>query len=410
MLFKFLRALVLLVFLLCITLWVPAQHEIDLTGNVNIYGQLQCDWCGAASGQMIMDGYPNPADRLFIAQANIWNTIQANNSTDPTDVAQDWATDPIGLRGAMLALNPPPGGTWSIHTNANRDTVMFDILYWMNRNEYPVATLINQGAHWVVIVGYETDVEPVMGSNPVLREITTYDPEPHNIGSQSTMQANIWFDGDWNGGVWWAGTWNNQYVAVIEPPVAKGQVRVKVVERIGREIISPEKAIEYAKMWIQKKKLYEKPAYAILRKENVRNLKPLLVREEIRFDMKDKKNVPYYYIIPFGFEHEKGVCGVGLTRVSVIVNAYTGNFEEITTFGKPVKYLPEKEAINIVTQALHLKKEALREIKISMMYRPSEITHIRTYPFWKVVVGERIMYVDQLGKLYTTIRRSVPGD
>lgn len=40
----------------------------DLSRNVPLYGQEQCFWCGAASGQMAPNGYPNPADRLFYAQ------------------------------------------------------------------------------------------------------------------------------------------------------------------------------------------------------------------------------------------------------------------------------------------------------------------------------------------------------
>jgi hypothetical protein len=358
---------------------------------------------------MIMDGYPDPADRVFITQQNIWNSIQADNSTDPTDIAEGWATDPIGLRETMISFNPPPGGTWSIHANANRDTVMFDILFWMNRNEYPVATLINQGGHWVVIVGYETDIEPVSGSNPVLDEITIYDPEPHNVGSQSTMAANIWYAGDWNGAVQYPGTWDNQYVAVIEPPIVMGRIKVKMLDRIGDKIISEKAAVDLAHKYIKAKEFVKKHPYAILQKEGIRNLEPILVREEIKFGLK-KEKVPYYYIVPFGFEHEKGKCGIGLTRISVIINAFTGEFEEVGAFGSPIGYLPKREAINVVTQALHLKKDELDNIKAVMMYRPSDITHIRIYPFWKVSVKDRIFYVDQLGKFYTEIKPSVPGD
>ena len=58
----------------------------DLSANVPLYGQEQCIYCGAASGQMIRNGYPNPADRLFYTQLSIWNTIQVNNSTVPADI------------------------------------------------------------------------------------------------------------------------------------------------------------------------------------------------------------------------------------------------------------------------------------------------------------------------------------
>ena len=74
----------------------------DLSGNVPLYGQEQCIWCGAASGQMIRNGYPNAADRLFYNQVDVWNTIQANNSTNPAD--NGWATDSIGLTACLQSL------------------------------------------------------------------------------------------------------------------------------------------------------------------------------------------------------------------------------------------------------------------------------------------------------------------
>ena len=131
-------------------------HEIDLTGNVPLYGQEQCCYCGPASAQMIMDGYPDPNDRLWFDQGppnnpNCWDTIQANNSTvEPVG----WCTDPLGLRNCLRTLNPPPSpGTWNIYSD-DRDTVMFNILYWMNLNSYPVSTLVVECGHWVVFVGY----------------------------------------------------------------------------------------------------------------------------------------------------------------------------------------------------------------------------------------------------------------
>jgi hypothetical protein len=416
--FRKITQISLIAFLLIVfTQPAPAQHQLDLTGNVPIYGQQQCVWCGAASAQMIMDGYPNPANRVFDTQQNIWNTIQANNSNDPTDVATNWATDPIGLREALMLLNPPPGGTWSIHADANRDTVMFDILYWMNRNNYPVATLINRGGHWVVIVGFESDIAPVSGSNPTLQQITINDPEPHNVGSQSTMTAAVWYATDWNGSVQYAGTWSNQYVAVIEPPVQKGSVKVNRIKRIGDKVIPAEDAVRSARAWVSKSELSKKAPYSILRRKTVINLQPMLVREQskpilaheqIKPDLTEK--VPNYYIVPFGFQSEIGKCGIGLTRVCVIINAYTGQFEEVGAFGKPVKYLSEKEALNVVTRSLKLKPIGMRKMVATLMFQPSDITHIRLYPFWKVSIADRVLYVDQLGELHTAIRPYVPGD
>lgn len=408
---KYLKGLFILLLLIGFTLPALAQYEVDLRENVPLYGQEECCWCGAASGQMIMDGYPNPFNNIWYPQGQIWNTIQDNNSTDPVDQNQNWCTDPQGLCETMRLLNPPPWpGDWNVVANPNRNEAAMEFLYYMNMNHYPVATLINLGGHWVVIVGYKTNIEPVGGSNPVLQEITIYDPEPHNVGTEITIDAATWYDTYWAGPVQYTGTWHGQYVSVIEPPVIKGAVEVKMVERIGKEIIPPEEAIKYAKKWIEELGLYKKPSYAILQRSGVNNLQPILVREEIKPGLEKEKEVPYYYIVPFGFEYEIGACGIGLARVCVIVNAYTGRFEEIGAFGKPVRYLPEEEVIDIIARSLGLKKEEMKEFKPTLMFQPSDITHIRLYPFWRIMVKDRILYVDQLGKVYRTIKPSVPGD
>ena len=378
-------------------------YEVDIRGNVPLYGQESCIWCGAACGQMLMNGYPDPAHRIFYPQVDVWNTIQThNNATEPVT----WATDPQGLRGCLMDLNPPVGGSWNIFMDTVRDNVMFDILYWMNRNNYPVATLINAGGHWVNIVQYITDVEPTGGSSPTLQEITKYDPEPHNVGTELTMTASTWYSTDWVNSIMYSGSWYNNWVAVIEPPVERAKVNVEMVRRVGKEIIKPDKAVEYARRWIEELRLSKK--YPILQKKGITNLPPILVREQIEGPQKQEQmRVTSYYIVPFGFERE-----VNLARVSIIVNAYTGDFEEIGVFGKPIRYLSEREAVIIAARAMRLSAREMKGVEARMIFQPSELTHIRIYPFWEIAwkERERVLYIDQLGAVYGVIKPSVPGD
>jgi hypothetical protein len=377
----------------------------DLSANVPLYGQEQCIWCGAASGQMIRNGYPNPADRLFYAQLDVWDTIQVHNSGDPADSA--WATDPHGLTGGLQALNNPAGVHWAEFADANRDTVLFDILYWMNRREYPCGVLINQGGHWVAIVGFVTDVEPVAGSSPALQAITVHDPEPHNVGTISTFTAAQWFSGPWNGAIIYAGTWLNRYVAVIEPPLPRGRVRVKLVQRTGGRLLTGSRAVEYARRWIAELGLGRQDRYALLNREDVSHLEPMLVREETA---RRVKTVPHYYIVPFGFRNEYGERGSRLARVCILVNAFSGALEEVTVFGKPVRFLAKEEAVAVVAAAMQVGIAKLKAAEVTLMFQPSDITHVRTFPFWRVRLGRRSVYVDQLGKLYGKLLPSIPGD
>jgi hypothetical protein len=378
----------------------------DLSANVPLYGQEQCTWCGAASGQMARNGYPNPPDRLFYAQVDVWNTIQVHNSTSPADAA--WATDPHGLTGCLQSLSNPAGVHWVEFANASRDALLFAVLYWMNNRNYPCPVLINQGGHWVDIVGYATDVEPLYGSNPVLQTITVHDPEPHNVGTSSTFSAAQWFGGPWNGTITYAGTWQNEYVAVIEPPSKKGTIQVKQVKRTGNKLLSAQQAAEYARRWIAEFGLDRQGQYTLLAHKEVRADQPLLVREGLGHG--GDKNLPHYYIVPFGFRHELAERGSRLTRVCVLVNAFTGALEEITAFGKPIHYLSQKEALAVVGSALHRESAELKQARMTLIFQPGDITHIRAYPFWQVDLGNRTLYVDQLGKLYGKFLPSVPGD
>ena len=183
-----------------------------------------------------------------------------------------------------------------------------------------------------------------------------------------------------------------------------------------KDLMSPKEALEHALKWIKELELDRRPSYKLLRRREIRLLKPILVREEIKPGMKEEVKVPYYYLVRFGLEKETNRYNKPLARIGVIVNAYTGKFEEIGAFSRPVKFLSKKGAIRIAAKAMNLSVKEIEEmqkdnlIRARTMYQPSEITHIRIYPFWEVKIKENILYVDQLGKLYGSIEPSRPGD
>jgi hypothetical protein len=382
------------------------MFALDLSANVPLYGQEQCYWCGAASGQMSRNGYPNAADRLFYLQSDVWNTIQVYNSTAPGD--GNWATDPHGLTGCLMNLANPAGVHWVEFSDATRDAVLHFMLYWMSVRHYPSPVLVNQGGHWVVVTGYESDVKPQPGNSPTLQQVTYLDPEPHNIGTHTTMSASQWYNGPWNGAVIYSGTWLNKYVAIVEPPAVKGSVKVQLVERSGPRLLSPQQALEYAQRWIKELRLPEKPRYGILARPDVQPLEPMLVRDEPRMGQNPERAI-HYYVVPFGVRGEFQ-RGKQLTRASILVNAYTGDFEEITTFGKPIRYLSHDDALELAAVAMRVDRERLKDAKATLMFRPSKISHIRAFPFWEIILQNKTIYIDQIGEIYGRLELSIPGD
>jgi hypothetical protein len=398
-----------LLFVMCIVLlsWPAMAYEVQLT--VPLYGQQNNIYAGPASAQMVMNSYPPPGTPLYFPQSTIWTSIQSHNSGEA-----GWATDPQGMRGAMLELNPPPVGTWSILSYPVKEDLMFQVLFWMNYNNYAVPTLVNSGYHWVVVVGYETDIEPTYGSDPELIEITINNPWPIGSGQTETMEDDIWYSTYWANPVQNAGTWYNKYAAVIEPPEVEGSVRFAPVERRGLEEISSEAALQYAETWIDQLNLAAKdPSYAALDDEARENHGPLLVREGLSFG-KTAKDVPYYYIIPYYISTNAGVLSavdakaVDGVRVCVIVNAFTGRYEEVASFHSPINYIYKDEALKIAAERLGVETKALDG---TLVYQACALSQSRVTPFWEIFYREKgtFVYVDQLGKVYNSPYSSLYG-
>jgi hypothetical protein len=395
-----------MLFVMCIVLLsLPAlAYEVQLT--VPLYGQENNIYAGPACAQMVMNSYPPPGTPMYFEQSVIWTSIQSHNSGEP-----GWATDPQGMRGALLELNPPPVGTWSIKSYDVKEDLMFQILYWMNYNNYAVPTLVNSGYHWVDVVGYVTDIEPTWGSGAVLEEITINNPWPIGSGQTETMEDDIWFTTYWQNPVDNPGTWYQKYVAVIEPPEAEGAVSFTPVERRGTNEISSEAALQYSETWINQLNLAEKdPSYVDLNNEDRENYGPLLVREGLSFGRTDR-DVPYYYIIPYYIKTNAVVSAESIVdgvSVCVIVNAFTGNYEEVASFRNPIRYIYEDEALQIAAEALGVETKALDG---TLVYEPCALSQSRICPFWEIMFKEKeiFVYVDQLGSVYQSPYDSLYG-
>lgn len=140
--------------------------------NIPQYCQYGANYCGAACAQMIMNGYPDNTTRQLIAQPTIYNWIQSNQAEpDPYKA-------PGMVRDAIHHFNPPPAPAHFVApTFTDAQSAMYSILLWMRRTNYPAATMIG-GNHWVVITGYETDVDPEGNTAINLQSIDINDPLP----------------------------------------------------------------------------------------------------------------------------------------------------------------------------------------------------------------------------------------
>jgi hypothetical protein len=136
------------------------------------YCQYDAHYCGSASAQMIMNGYPDASTRQLIHQPTIFSWI-ANNQTESTPYKA-----PGMVRDAIHHFNAPPSPrSFVARAYADDKHAMYKVMYWMAKTKYPAALMIN-GNHWVVVSEYTSDVDPLNNSNVQLSNITIHDPLP----------------------------------------------------------------------------------------------------------------------------------------------------------------------------------------------------------------------------------------
>jgi hypothetical protein len=176
----------------------------------------------------------------------------------------------------------------------------------------------------------------------------------------------------------------------------------------SRQVLTPGEAKRRATGSIEELQLTEEPGYGLLSDPNREIGDPLLTIDKA--DSGSPNQIPQFYIVPFGVKNERTESGTPLVRLCILVDAYTGDFEEMTGFDEPVVYLTSEQAVNVVAAALNVAPAELHDAVATLMFQSSEISHVRAYPFWRVTVEGRSYYVDQKGMLYGSLLAGRPGN
>jgi hypothetical protein len=302
-----------------------------------------------------------------------------------------WDTDPDGLQGALVSMC---GGGWVVDASSDSQSLMHYVAKWMTLRKYPTPVVLNTLAHnsytahqehWVTIIGVVTDKDPTTNPTVTLQSVLFIDPSPQNLSDPPIVD---YVDGStWYGqlqAVTKTGTPNYQgkFVAVVEPPVVPGRA-VALVQAVTGTIIPPREALQAAARWIKELELTKISHFRNLA-EN-KPLEPLLVNPERAG----------YYLIPYSQDGRTATF-------AVMVNAYTGQFQEATAFAAR-RYLPEKEAVDAAVRGLSI--EAPKSVKAVAIYSPSAGLGTRYAPVWRVAVDGKVATVDQNGVVRMPIAR-----
>lgn len=382
-----------------------AEHSVSLLlpNTIPSYCQETDETCGAAVGQMILEGYPGGIEHP-IAQDVLMTTIESHEN----DPGVDWATGPDGLKGALLEKGADPGVNWEIFANPDSRSLMYSIAFWMTKRRFPTPILVDSGtgssssygsfSHWVVIVGFSTDLDPTTNTSVELLSVDYIDPLVTSCedftdgGVPGYATGAAWYEShlDVAGNIP-ASKWHNKFVAVIEPPVKPGVAGAQKLPSRG-DAISKDRAKALAITALNSFLKKKKPGFENL--QNAEALEPVVVNREHKG----------YYLVPFGNP------STGFSQGAVLINAYNGVFEEVGVFPKPIRYIEVDTAKELALKLLcPCTPEEKNTIVAQMVFKVSQ-AQSRFLPLWQIWVGKRTAYINQQGKVYPYLKPNTPGD
>jgi len=356
--------------------------------NIPQYCQKSSNYCGAASAQMIMNGYPDTTARKLIDQSDIYNWIQLNQTEAPPYKA------PGMVRDAIHHFNDPPGSDHFVATtSSNANDEMYKILLWMRRTDYPAVTMIS-GNHWVVITGFETDLDPEGNSNTNLNSINIHNPlpfcgggsePPATGGAYEHLTGTIWLNNYYKPVTLWSGSsWNGKYVGVYEPPEESG--RIEACKPVyGRRIIRNLSSLrQSASLSVKRFHLADRPGMRQF--AELAPLEPMLARVRERRGRS-------YYIVPFGTDPTR-------VQAAMILNAYTGDYEQSIVLSKDCffKFLTRKQALKLAVEKTRVSPEWLSQPRL--IFTQSIETPSRFFPVWKVTLRRDVFVTPRAEAVY----------
>ena len=359
--------------------------------NVPSYCQLHSHWCGAACAQMIIQFccnkmsppvVPDWYGPLTFNQEYIhgWMEEYQNGHSIPSPYKH-----PDAIKEVIMGLKSVPLGNYVIFNNTDSGKVMHDMLYWMKKTDYPSATM-KGGNHWILVYAFKTNIEPTKDNTVELESISIYDPACYpctNLGNGANdvpdITAQGWDASYWNEGVklWPSKPYDGEYIAVVEPPLTKGVVRIRKAY-VGKkeEIITVDAAVKKAIGYIKKRKL--------TRYKNLSYLAKASPQTAFLVERPDRNS--HYYLIPFEIEKGKPVKAV------MILNAYNGNFFECGVLCRPCSFISKQEAVNLTLKKVGIEK--YEKLTASMKYIYSDLTHSHYFPFWEINIDGKLFYLD----------------
>lgn len=372
-------------------------------------------YCGAACAMMILN-------EIGVPYANLDQDDLYTSNHDHNASGSGWYTDPYGLRYTLVDRRPAGfTNTFVVHKRATEAEGSRDLVYTLRTYGVSPAVLVYGCAHWIIVPGVQTDVEPAPGVTYVIEGFWTHNPvyldnEPHSaadpcgtggvqgnsnefityLGWQTTYMTGCNFDSP---------TGDLQYISVCDPDDRKLELpRRRAVKPFQeRRLLIASEAQEMAQA--------ELKSYRLDRDERVRerlaNAQPAAPVPVMRLDRLNS----YYYLIPWASGDKVGATAQVDARNGALLGLHLHE-------GPGLKALPRKNVLaRVAGKRFQIEKQPGRLtvfpetacISPFLVWRPCRESWSPHLPFYQLTLGEHRIYVRIDGEVFTRLTTEGKG-
>jgi len=327
------------------------------------------------------------------------------NSNHTHNARSGWYSDPEGVRFTMVDRKPASfANTFVVYRQASESAGSQKLVYTLQHYGVSPIVLVYGCAHWIVVCGVQTDVNPATGpytiegfwvNNPVYE-----DNDPHAGGDVCGSGGSHGIENQWVSYATWQSTYftgcaydstdgSSQFLSVCDPDVPEiaAPRRVEPIRYFdGRSIADPRKVVEVLRQELKRFSLIK--AKQTARVARGRFGTPLLVR---RLDVEGQ----YYYLVP----SMEGNNMIGYMQVDAVY----GNLESVFPFKRamqPSQTDPRQVVKRLAGMRIDLPCERGRlrlikgkfDIDRTLVWKPCRQAYSPHLPFWKINAGPFTFY------------------
>ncbi|HET7833702.1 MAG TPA: hypothetical protein VFK88_12135 [Gallionella sp.] len=385
------------------------------TGN-RYHTQDTSYYCGAACAMMILNEIGVPYASLD--QDDLYTSNHDHN------IQSGWSTDPYGLCYTLNDRRPATflPNYFVVHKRLTEAEGTRDVAFTLYHYKVSPAILVYHCAHWNVVCGVQTDVDPASGpyvvegfwlNNPVWDSSVAFHDDSdtcgsggsHGVANEFVTYAE-WQTNRFNGCAYDDPGSATQWISVCDPEPAKiGLPQRRVIESRwnGRELIPVQHIAELAKIGMEEYRLAESKFGAEVLRSGGLGTSRLVQRLDRPGD--------FYYLTPW--ERDGAIAGM------IDVDARFGLFKSLRVLSAPAKdwllgdvhgkRLGEAIARIINGRTFELSEEKGRFkvypgtycIPPVLVWKPCRESWSPHLPFYHIVVGGHSLYVRIDGHVFT---------